>query len=99
MLLFFRKYVQYAKQRVSYQQHLINSDSLRQLKTQVEDSMRMLLTAENEISLRGLQNLAARHSEITEDIAKQSVLLQDQQERLADFTEQASYEWMMQNEQ
>ena len=90
-------YVQYAKQRVSYQQHLINSDSLRQLKTQVEDSMRMLLTAENEISLRGLQNLAARHSEITEDIAKQSVLLQDQQERLADFTEQASYEWMMQN--
>ena len=90
-------YVQYAKQRVSYQQHLINSDSLRQLKTQVEDSMRMLLTAENEISLRGLQNLAARHSELTQNIAKQSDLLQDQQERLADFTEQASYEWMMQN--
>ena len=90
-------YIQYANQRVSYQTNLIQIDSLRQEKTQVEDSMRILLTQENEISLRGLQVLAERHSKLTADIAKRTNLLRDQQERLADFTEQTSYEWMMQN--
>ena len=90
-------YIQYANQRESYQQKLINLDSLRQMKSQVENNMRILLTQGNEISLRELQNLASRHSELTEEIAKREGLLQDQHDRLVDFVEQASYEWMMKN--
>ena len=90
-------YVQYANQRVSYQQNLMDLDSLMQAKSQIEDSMRILLTQENEISIRELQQYAERHTEITQKMEKTRSLLLEQQERLLDFTDQANYEWMMQN--
>ena len=90
-------YVQYANQRVIYQQNERKLDSLNQVKIQIEDSMRMLLTKENEISLQALQQLAARHGELTQDIDKRTESIQNQQEQLVDFVDQASYEWMMQN--
>ncbi len=90
-------YVQYANQRVIYQQNERKLDSLNQVKIQIEDSMRMLLTKENEISLQALQQLAARHEELTQDIDKRTESIQNQQEQLVDFVDQASYEWMMQN--
>ncbi len=90
-------YVQYANQRVIYQQNERKLDSLNQVKIQIEDSMRMLLTQENEISLQALQQLAARHGELTQDIDKRTESIQNQQEQLVDFVDQASYEWMMQN--
>ncbi len=90
-------YVQYANQRVIYQQNERKLDSLNQVKIQIEDSMRMLLTQESEISLSRLQQLAARHEELTQDIDKRTESIQNQQEQLVDFVDQASYEWMMQN--
>ena len=90
-------YVQYASQRVSYQQNLMGLDSLGQVKSQIEDSMRILLTQENEISIRELQQYAERYAGITQNIEKSRSLLQEQRERLLDFTDQTSYEWMIQN--
>ncbi|MEY4288886.1 MAG: hypothetical protein RLZZ30_974, partial [Bacteroidota bacterium] len=90
-------YVQYANQRVSYQENTIKLDSLRQVKSEIEDNMRNLLTAENEIAIRELQVLAGRHAELTQDIAKRTEQLHEQHERLVDFVDQSSYEWMMQN--
>ena len=90
-------YVQYARQRVAYQQNEIYLDSFIQAKSQVEDSMRILLTQANEIPIRELQKYAERHSEITQNIAKTRLILQNQHKQLVDFTDQASYEWMMQN--
>jgi hypothetical protein len=90
-------YVQYANQRVAYQQNLMDLDSLIQAKSQIEDSMRILLTQENEISIRELQQYAERHAEITKKMEKNRSLLLEQQERLLDFSEQANYEWMMEN--
>ena len=90
-------YVQYANQRVSYQENTIKLDSLRQVKSEIEDNMRILLTAENEIAIRELQVLAGRHAELTQDIAKRTEQLHEQHERLVDFVDQSSYEWMMQN--
>ena len=90
-------YVQYANLRVTFQQNGNTLDSLTQAKTEVEDSMRILLTEESEISLSRLQQLAARHEELTQDIDKRTESIQNQQEQLVDFIDQASYEWMMQN--
>ena len=90
-------YVQYANLRVTFQQNGNTLDSLTQAKTEVEDSMRILLTEESEISLSRLQQLAARHEELTQDIDKRTESIQNQQEQLVDFVDQASYEWMMQN--
>ena len=90
-------YVQYANQRLTYQQNEHKVDSLKQVKIQIEDSMRMLLTQENEISLQALEQLATRNEQLTQDIYKRTESLQDQKERFVDFVEQARYEWMMQN--
>ena len=90
-------YVQYANLRVTLQQNGNTLDSLTQAKTEVEDSLRMLLTESNEIAMIGLQQLAARHEAITQDIDKRAESIQEQQERLLDFKDHASYEWMMQN--
>ena len=90
-------YVQYANLRVILQQNGNTLDSLTQAKTEVEDSLRMLLTESNEIAMIGLQQLAARHEAITQDIDKRAESIQEQQERLLDFKDHASYEWMMQN--
>ena len=90
-------YVQYANLRISYQQNLRKLDSLIQVKEQVEDSMRILLTQENEIPLQELQKNAERHAKLTKNIEESNFLLQEQQERLVDFIEHESYEWMMQN--
>ena len=90
-------YVQYANQRVSYQQKWMDLDSLVQAKSQIEDSMRILLTQENEISIRDLQQYAERHAQITQNMEKSRSLLQEQRERILDFSEQANYEWMMEN--
>jgi tetratricopeptide (TPR) repeat protein len=90
-------YVQYARQRIIYQQTMIDLDSLLQVKSQVEDSMRILLTQANEISIQKLQKYAERHSEITQNIERSRLDLQKQREQLVAFTDQTSYEWMMQN--
>jgi hypothetical protein len=90
-------YVQYARQRVIYQQTMIDLDSLLQVKSQVEDSMRILLTQANEISIQKLQKYAERHAEITQNIERSRLDLQKQREQLVAFTDQTSYEWMMQN--
>ena len=90
-------YVQYANLRVILQQNGNTLDSLTQAKTEVEDSLRMLLTESNEIAMIRLQQLAARHEAITQDIDKRAESIQEQQERLLDFKDHASYEWMMQN--
>ena len=90
-------YVNYANKRMEYQQNLINLDSLRQAKIQVEDSMRILLTKENEIALRDLEQLAKRHAEITLEIEQSTRIAQEKQGVLMKFPEQSTYEWMMQN--
>ena len=90
-------YVLYANKRMEYQQNLITLDSLRQAKIQLEDSMRILLTQENEISIAELENLAKRQMEITQFINENTRKLQEKQGDMLDFTEQASFEWMMQN--
>ena len=90
-------YVKYANLRISYQQNLRELDSLIQAKEQVEDRMRILLTQENEIPLNELQRSAERHAKLTKNIERSNLLLQEQQERLVDFIEHESFEWMMQN--
>ena len=90
-------YVQYANLRVTFQQNGKTLDSLTQAKIEVEDSLRILLTEENEISMSRLQQLAARHEALTQEIDKRTESIKNQQERLVDFKDQAPYEWMMQN--
>lgn len=90
-------YVQYAKQRATYQENLVKIDSLHYVKSQLEDSMRLLLTEEKEISLRRLENLAAQHAGVIQNIEKGTAVLEEQQHQLMDFGDQASYEWMMRN--
>jgi hypothetical protein len=90
-------YVLYANKRVEYQQNLMYLDSLRQAKIQVEDSMQILLTQENEISIAELEQLAKRQVEIAKDIDTSTLILKEKREVLMEFTEQATYEWMMQN--
>jgi hypothetical protein len=90
-------YVLYANKRFEYQQNVIRLDSLRQAKIQVEDSMRILLTQENEISIRKIEEQAKRHAEITEEINTNVLIVKERESTLKDFTEQVSFEWMMQN--
>jgi hypothetical protein len=82
---------------MEYQQNLINLDSLRQAKIDLEDSMRILLTNENEIAIRELEQLAKRHAELTVEIEGSTRIAQEKQGVLMKVSEQSSYEWMMQN--
>jgi ACT domain-containing protein len=90
-------YVIYANKRLEYQQNLISLDSLGKAKIQMEDSMRILLTQEDEISIREIEQLAKRHAEITLDTDKRTRIIQEKQGSLMEFNEQATFEWMMQN--
>jgi hypothetical protein len=90
-------YVIYANKRLAYQQNLISLDSLGKAKIQLEDSMRILLTQEDEISIREIEQLAKRHAEITRDTDQRTRIIQETQGSLMEFTEQATFEWMMQN--
>jgi hypothetical protein len=90
-------YVLYADKRIEHQKNLIRIDSLRQAKIQMEDSMRILLTQENEISIREIEQLAKRHTEITKEINANLLIAKERESELKGFKEQASFEWMMQN--